>query len=584
MSNRSTRRREWIVVLAFTILGAVLRLWAAERLGLEHFDEGIYALAGLWVLEPVGLPRFEPELIPYAPPGFPMLVGLAYWLTFPFPGVSDFSAISPALLCGIATIPVVGWLGRRTFGPGAGAAAAALAAASGPHVAFSRMALTDVPFLLVWLVAMGLGARFLEQPRLGRAIVLGLAVGVAQNLKYNGWLAGGIVALAVGLMLVAGPDHRRRAAWRVIGLGLLAAAVAALVYWPWYRFIEAHGGNAALLRHHRSYVGTLSTWPARWKLQMDEMVALSGQLWRPLSWGAIAWTLAWVGCAISANGPRLVNRRAGAPWARLGIGLLVGTLVLGFLPNLPWWIGLGWLPWLLREDWPAVRLLGSWWLLMSVLTPLYHPYARLWLPVQAAGWLLLAGFLVKLGPFLNETAAADTPKPIARWPFRLTLGMGIGAVCLALALWQRGPIAADRFGAPRLWPFPDLLAPTDSLRKAITAAQPLLQTTAPGLIVLARPPVLFYLALQGVPVRRVSSLDDLLRRAAPGELVLIDRVQLEQEENSRRSSQLDQRFEVVTIFPYQLPPTTLLDVDPAAAYGPEKHAQGRTALLLLRVR
>ena len=133
-----------------------------------------------------GLAGIDPGVIPYAPPGLPLLIGLSYL----FLGVADYSALLVSQVAGILTIPLVGWLGRRTFGPGAGAAAAALAAVSGPHVAFSRMVLTDVPLLAAWLLAIGLGSRFLERPTIGRAAVLGLAVGLAQNLKYNGWLAG----------------------------------------------------------------------------------------------------------------------------------------------------------------------------------------------------------------------------------------------------------------------------------------------------------------------------------------------------------------------------------------------------------
>ena len=65
--------RETLVVIALTLLGAVIRLWSPGRLGLIHFDEGIYALAGLWSLSPRGLAEIDPTIISYAPPGFPVL-------------------------------------------------------------------------------------------------------------------------------------------------------------------------------------------------------------------------------------------------------------------------------------------------------------------------------------------------------------------------------------------------------------------------------------------------------------------------------------------------------------------------------
>ena len=101
--------------------GAVLRFWGLPRLGLSQFDEGIYAIAGLWSVSPRGLASLDSTLIPYAPPGFPILVGIAYLGL----GVSDLAAILVSILAGTLTIPAAAWLARRTSGAGAGAAAAA---------------------------------------------------------------------------------------------------------------------------------------------------------------------------------------------------------------------------------------------------------------------------------------------------------------------------------------------------------------------------------------------------------------------------------------------------------------------------
>src|SRR5262249_51382521 len=180
----------WVVAV-LTMVGGVLRLWSFGRLGLVHFDEGVYALAGLWIFSPKGLAGLDPTTISYAPPGFPFLIGLAYWCL----GVVDVAAILVSIVPGTLTIPAIGWLAYRTFGRGAGAAAAALAALSGPHLAFSRMALTEASFLLGWIVAIAQGQRFLERPNLLQAVLLGLVVGIAQLFKYNGWLAGVLVAL-----------------------------------------------------------------------------------------------------------------------------------------------------------------------------------------------------------------------------------------------------------------------------------------------------------------------------------------------------------------------------------------------------
>ena len=176
-----------------TLAGAVVRAWELPRLGLSHFDEGIYAIAGLWSVSPGGLTSFDPTLVPYAPPGFPILVGLPIW---GWASVTWRRLVS--IRCGTLTIPAAAWLARRTFGSGAGAAAGALVAFSGFHVTFSRMALTDVSFLLCWFIGTHLRPAVSWNGPTCTAIALGLSVGLTQGFKYNGWLLGAFVVLAAG--------------------------------------------------------------------------------------------------------------------------------------------------------------------------------------------------------------------------------------------------------------------------------------------------------------------------------------------------------------------------------------------------
>ena len=97
-----------------------------------------------------------------------------------------------------------------------------------------------------------------------------------------------------------------------------------------------------------------------------------------------AWTAAWLGMAYVAYGWQLVPP-PGSPkdWTVLLIGLFGGMAALVALPALPWWAGLGLCAWLLRDPRPTARMLGVWWLVLSIATPFYHPYARLWLPLLA---------------------------------------------------------------------------------------------------------------------------------------------------------------------------------------------------------
>jgi dolichyl-phosphate-mannose-protein mannosyltransferase len=569
-------RREMIAICVLSLLGAGLRLWSVNRLGLTHFDEGMYALAGLWVLSPKGLSALDPMLIPYAPPGLPILVGWAYGLL----GVSDLSAILPSLVCGVALIPIVAWLARRAFGAGAGAAAAAFAALSGPHVAFSRMAMTDVPFLLAWLVAIGLGGWFLERPGWGRALALGLAVGGAQNFKYNGWLAGVIVAIgAVPGCLDRRPEVRRPAL-RAIGLGVIAVAVAAVAYWPWYQFVERHGGYASLLAHHRGYMSGPSAWWPHWRAQMAQAVALSGG---PV-WGASAWALAWLAVAFVREGRSLVLEPLRA-WSRWDLGLPLGAAVLAGVPDLPWWVGLcGTVAWWPRSGRPGVRLLAFWWLILSLLTPFYHPYARLWLPLHGAGWVAMTALVMSLAARHTGSAEAsswsDQYFKFETSNFKsISCGrhdLGIAVVCLFLAIVQASV-------SPRARALPGLLAPTDSLREVALAVRPIATDRArTPLKVLARPAVTFELALEGqIPIQTQDSLDQLVKTIRPGELALVDEAVARPAGGGPLLANPGLRgWRVRGRWTTQLSLPTLLDLDPGAAFGAGR--AGRADLVLLR--
>ena len=86
-----------------------------------------------------------------------------------------------------------------------------------------------------------------------------------------------IVVLTACLGILVDPKERHRPRIRAVwGFGLLAALLAVAVYWPWFAFVESHGGYARLLTHHQSYMGGFSSWPPHLRLQLEQMAALSG--------------------------------------------------------------------------------------------------------------------------------------------------------------------------------------------------------------------------------------------------------------------------------------------------------------------
>jgi 4-amino-4-deoxy-L-arabinose transferase-like glycosyltransferase len=553
--------REVLVVLAFTILGGLIRAWAPHHLGLVHFDEGIYALAGLWPFSRGGLASLDPTLIPYAPPGFPCLVGLAYLAL----GISDLAAILVSVLAGTLTIPATAWLARRTFGAGAGAAAAALVALSGFHIQFSRMALTDACFLLCWVFGLISGQRFLERPGPWTALALGASTGLAQLFKYNGWLIGGFVALAaIAGQLLDDQERLKSKLMSIWGYGVLAAVVAALIYWPWFRFVEAHGGYARLMAHHRSYLGGAGTWLEHLRTQVDQTAALSGgPLW--VASGSIAAFLS----AECVLGRHLLARRR-------GLGLLIAfAAVTAMLPHILWWIVSFWLPRGLAGQGASKRLLAVSWAGLSLASPFYHPYARLWLPLLALGWVVVARYIVS--EFSDDPGEASKAPVIS--PRKLCLQVSWFLVLFYFVIAPRG--ARVFFEGPGEGPRP--LAATDSLRLAARLVLADLPQGTAGVRMLVRPSVTYYLGGR-FPVQVEPGLARLMQPGPVGFWALVDTIQLRQEgDMNDNAARLLTRWELVKEYPTELNLPTLLDVDPGAARGGSKEA-ARAPLWLLRPR
>lgn len=557
VSRTSIAHREILIVFLLTLFGTLIRLWRVGQSGLTHFDEGIYAIAGLWAVSPRSLAGLDPTIVSYAPGGFPIQVGFAYLGL----GVSDVAAILPSVLAGTITIPVVGWLAHRTFGTGAGAPAAALAALSGFHVAFSRMALTDASFLLVWTLALIVGQRFMERPRAARGVALGLCVGLAQWFKYNGWLAGVAVPAAACLGMAIDPAERQGERLRAIwGGGLLAALVAAVVYWPWFRFVESNGGYAALLRHQRGYLGGLASWFPHWNLQLDQAAVLSGGMVWNLA-GAVTACL-----AVVLTGP---GRASAGTRFRGALPMLALAGVLTVAPSFAWWLGIPWLLSRWKVAAPGERLLQVAWAGLSILTPFYHPYARLWLPLLSIGWVVAGGGLAWLTGWGQGGATASRGLILATF------------ACVVLAVLQGLPIL--RSASDTDFPGPIASTSRPSIRVAVNEILRNLPAGVSGLRVLARPTVTF--ALGGrVPAMVEADLEHLLTSGDGRAWALVDVVQLMQGgdlEAARR--RLLERWELVGEYPTAISLPTLLDVDPGTARG-NRSAVADAPLLLLRPR
>lgn len=216
-------RPRWEASAALLI--AIVGLAAALRtVGLEY---------GL----PYGLPNPDEQTI--VPRAWAMTHGAGadpHWFNYPtvvMYVLAPFQAwhAAPAYLdarilvaiIGVAAVAASWWLGLRAYGRVAAAVAAAVVAVETTHVAYSHMAVTDVPLTLGVAAALALMVS-------GRIELGGLVAGLAMGAKWPGVLL--IVPLAVA-------GWRQ---WRRLGLGLLLGTGAFLLTSP---FLLVDFGKAA---------------------------------------------------------------------------------------------------------------------------------------------------------------------------------------------------------------------------------------------------------------------------------------------------------------------------------------------------
>ena len=452
--------REWTLLILLLMVGFSLRAYHISQVALSHFDESVYAYSAMGITYPEG-PRFLfPGQKKFSPPLYFSLIGIFYRLAG---GPSDTAAILPNVLLGTLTIALVWWAGRRWFGPPSGIAAAAMVALNEFHIRNSRTALTDVAFALFFLLALMVIHAAFERKKILAAILAGLAVGLAWNTKYHGWLALAIAGLAfllcawqnsVGIF----SDMRR------IWLFLVAAATAAVCYLPWALVVQFYGyGGYAELARYQSYFLSLNWIPNAWTQILNQLY-FEGPLSRASVFVALLCVL------LLAGGRARLNARS--LWVMLicATSLFIGAsgaaALLAFLA----------LPALLRKPAPFANwLVASWLFTWIVLTPFYTPYARLTIP------LLLVAFLLA-GRTLQD-AFAESEQPAA------------GGI-LAPALASLGAMAVALLPSPTTGPDRTPWQTTRSIPEIASRMDALLPKES-RVNVVSEPALLYYLHLAG---------------------------------------------------------------------------------------
>ena len=470
-------RREIAVLLVLIGIAAGLRGYRFSDLGLIHFDEGPYCTSALWVLQPPGQRELYPDQQILSPPVHFTLVGLAYLLSG---GARDMAAIAVSVVFGVATVPLVWWSARRLSGAGAGLAAATFLTFSNYHIAYSRMALTDVLFAFFFLVSIHAMVVAVERASLGWSILAGLLVGLAWNTKYHGWLS---LCVTWAALVPAWMLHRRgvhKPGRRILCL-LTVTVLAGLCYLPWALYVEYEGvGYLTLLRHHRSFLS--HDW-------LGHPSAQAACQWYFDGWcSRLSPVLAVLACAVGSGVNRGIETvLPGALLVGLVSGLALGGAGAAALAALAAVLIL------IRSRsyraWVMVVFLAS----LFLATLLYHPFPRLAMPL-VLGCYIVAGVFGEVA--MGGSARHFRVKPVAsRWARRLVWPVAL-AVALAAVL-----VFKDVRLPPRTW------MATGGLRAVAAEISAMVPPNAR--IVVGEGPLMFYLRVAGHDVVHVGFGDGL---------------------------------------------------------------------------
>ncbi len=547
----AVRASEAWALLAAVAAGGFLRFAGLGRVGLSHFDEGVYCL---WAAG-IGYPFKEL----FAPPLFPLCVRASFALL----GPSDLAALAVSALVGTATIPLVWGITRRWYGPTAAIFSAVLAACSTYHIAFSRIALTDATFTFWWLASLLMFSEMVDggqsgtqrpepdrsggivSPGGGWAVAAGAAVAAAANTKYNGFLVFVIATAALALFHSSRRKKPRRANARLLASWLLAGLTAALLYLPWFWHVHATLGYAALLQHQRGYTTGLFEWPHNFVTIVANQVCLTGWLGRvgPVLAALAAWAIG-PGC-FRERGLAVVGATAlAASLAGDSAGWLIGILAV--------------VPIARRYAFPGI-LQATWIVALVLLTPAYRPYPRLALPLIAAGWV--AGGAIIAAALGNATASR---RDRVRWAVAGSFGLVLAVAVNVLVPvgWKGAAIETNLESACR------------NMRPELTGR----------VFSFVRPPVLFYLTDRLLPVGGLELLEAEPVDRSPAYLLIDSPMLRDNPRDRQRFEHARDRLEEVARRAYLPSPAVVLDDFPGVCLSSEhRPTAGNYELTLYRV-
>lgn len=227
-------RSDLAVAAGLAVIAAIVILPGLGAQSLANWDEAIYGVVTRELLAHPGLTlRYGDDLWFEKPP-------LAFWLmgvSSSVLGLTEFALRLPSALFGIAAIVLQYFAGRRLGGRTAGLLAAVLLLGAPQFVAYSRMAMTDVPLTSLGMLSVVLLLCAKKRPSL--MMSAGAAFGLAILTK-----SVAAFLFLPGLLSIAVAQHGGRVLHsKQIGLATIVALAVAL---PWHAWSTVTYGRSFL--------------------------------------------------------------------------------------------------------------------------------------------------------------------------------------------------------------------------------------------------------------------------------------------------------------------------------------------------
>lgn len=239
MPLTADRLKRFAITHVWVLPVLLAALWLRlAGIGNEHLygDEAEYAIVARYLSRDVFYLAY-PDITGMGATPFvsqPPLILYVMAISMKLFGATDFAALLPSVLFGVATVGALYALGHRLGGRFMGLASAALLAALPFHVEMSRRAMLDAGFVFFLVLTCYFCVAWMQDRRWQQALGVGIAVACAALSKLPGALAGPVVLVVFLVALVGALLRKDKALVKRTALhgaiGAAPVAAGALLY------------------------------------------------------------------------------------------------------------------------------------------------------------------------------------------------------------------------------------------------------------------------------------------------------------------------------------------------------------------